>query len=231
MAVQQNKTTKNKRTESVTPVSLEFVDFGCGNGRSLEFASSVVAGPGFGLDISDDAVAACRAKGFAAERGNLLDFEQRNVAAAAFAINVVQELPGRTAFERGLTNMIQAARNFVLVQHTYFDADPKLALAGRKIEANFHKKIQYKPMVADYISFVERYKDALRISGIGIFGSGQADVSPMALNSTLFGVEADEETPVYRSLRVIFGRKDAARFRAALEKTGAGTALFVWERA
>ena len=68
------------------PVDLQFIDFGCGNGRSSEFASSVVAGRGFGIDISDDAVDACRAKGLAAERGDLLKFEQRSVAVATFAI-------------------------------------------------------------------------------------------------------------------------------------------------
>ena len=213
------------------PVDLQFIDFGCGNGRSSEFASSVVAGRGFGIDISDDAVDVCRAKGLSAERGDLLKFEQRSVAVATFAIDVVQELPGRTAFEQGLANMIRAARNFAMVQHSYFDADPRLALQGQQVEANFGKKVQYKPTAADYIAFAQRHLDALNLSGIGIFGVGRAEVGPMALDGSHQGVDEDEGATVHRSLRVILGRKDVARFRAGLESASSGRALFVWERA
>lgn len=226
----QNKNARIKKPEAITPLSLQFVDFGCGDGRSTEFASSVVTGQGLGLDIADSAVAACKARGFAAERGDLLEFGQRNVAVASFAINVLQELPGRAAFERGLVNIISAARNFALVQHAYFDADPKLALARRYVEANFNKKVQYRPTVADYVAFVLRHGKALNLSGIGIFGTGRAEVSTLALDSEAAVTESDEETSVYRSLRVVFGRKDVARFRAALEAVGSGEALFMWEK-
>lgn len=212
-------------------VDLQFIDFGCGSGRSSEYAASIVAGQGFGIDISDDAVDACRAKGLVAERGDLLEFEQRSVAVATFAINVVQELPGRAAFEHGLANMIRAARNFAMVQHSYFDADPQLALGGQQVETNFDKKIQYKPTSADYVAFVQRYQDALNLSGIGIFGTGRAEVGPMALDAAAFRMDAAGVATVHRSLRVVFGRKDVARFRAALESTSTGNALFVWERA
>lgn len=211
-------------------MNLRFIDFGCGTGRSSEFASSIVAGRGFGIDISGDAVDACRAKGLAAERGDLLEFEQRSVAVSTFAINVVQELPGRAAFERGLANMIRAARNFALVQHSFFDADPQLALRGQQIEANFDKKVQYKPTAADYVAFSQRHQDALNLSGVALFGTGRAEVAAMALDAAAFGAEGDEKPVVHRSLRVVFGRKDVARFRAALEATSTGSAVFVWER-
>jgi SAM-dependent methyltransferase len=214
-------------------VNLHFIDFGCGNGRSSEFASSIVAGQGFGIDISDDAVDACRARGLAAERGDLLEFEQRSVAVATFAINVVQELPGRAAFEQGLVNIIRAARNFAMVQHPFFDADPQLALSGQQIEANFDKKIQYKPTAADYIAFTQRHQAALSLSGMAIFGTGRAETGALALDAAAaaFEPESREEAAVHRSLRVVIGRKDVARFRAALESTSTGSALFVWEKA
>ena len=213
-------------------VNLHFIDFGCGNGRSSQFASSIVAGQGFGIDISDDAVDACRAKGLAAERGDLLEFEQRSVAVATFAINVVQELPGRAAFEQGLVNMIRAARNFAMVQHQFFDADSRLALCGQQIEANFDKKIQYKPSAADYIMFAQRHQEALSLSGMAIFGTGRPEIGALTLDAAAFAAAGEEEAAaVHRSLRVVFGRKDVARFRAALESTGTGSALFVWERA
>lgn len=212
------------------PVNLQFIDFGCGTGRSSEFASSVVGGQGFGIDVSDDAVDACRAKGIAAERGDLLKFEQRSVAVATFAIDVLQELPGRAAFEQGLANMVQAARNFAVAQHSYFDADARLALCGRRVEANFGKRVQYKPTSADYIAFMQRHQDALNLSGIGIFGTGRAEVGAMTLGPVGNMMEDAEEEAVHRSLRVVFGRKDVARFRAALESATSGTALFVWEK-
>lgn len=210
--------------------NLHFIDFGCGNGRSSEFASTMVAGRGFGIDISDDAVDACRARGLAAEWGDLLKFEQRSVAVATFAIDVVQELPGRAAFEQGLVNMVRAARNFAVVQHSYFDADPRLALRGQGVESNFGKKVQYKPTAADYIAFAQRHQDALNLSGLGIFGVGRAEVTPIALNTMQESLDEDDAVDVHRSLRVILGRKDVARFRAGLESASTGRALFVWEK-
>ena len=52
----------------------------------------------------------------------------------------------------------------------------------------------------------------------------------MALSPVGDMMEDDEEGTVHRSLRVVFGRKDVARFRAALESATSGTALFVWEK-
>ena len=211
-------------------MDLRFIDFGCGSGRSSEFASSVVAGKGFGIDISNDAIDTCRANGFAAERGDLLKFEQKSVAIASFAINVMQELPGRAAFERGLTNILRAARNFAVVQHPYFDEDSRLALCSQQVEANFDKKIQYKPTTADYVTFVQRHREALNLSGVAIFGTGRAEVDAIRLAAAAFSMEYEGRAAVHRSLRVIFGRKDVVRFRTALESAASGDALFIWER-
>ncbi len=216
-----------RKAELAATTNLQFVDFGCGSGHSINFADSIVPGNGFGIDIAEAAVETCRAKGFAAELGDVLDFDQRSIALATFGVNLLQELPGRTAFERALSNMVRAARNFTVVQHGYFDADPELALQGQHIEANFTKKIQFKPTIADYVHFAQRQRTSLNLSGMAIFTSGKAEVSALTLGTP---AETDLLAGVPRTMRVVFGRKDVSRFRAALEKVGSGKGVFVWEQ-
>jgi SAM-dependent methyltransferase len=212
--------------------NLQYIDFGCGNGHSTQFVTSLVQGRGLGIDVSEQAVEACLARNLEAEVGDLLEFNLRSVATATFAIDIIPELPGRQAFERALVNMVRAARNFAFVQHSYFDADPSLALEGLQIEANHHKRVQYKPTVADYIAFARRHRDPLQISGLGIFAIGQAVPTPLTLDTALPPPVpvGDEAAAMPRSLRVILGRRDAGRFRAALEKGGSGKVVFIWER-
>lgn len=231
LAILRNTLSRSEAPTPGFPPNLQFIDFGCGSGQSIEFASSLVGANGIGIDPSDDAVKTCHAKGLPAERGNLLDFDRRNAAYATLAVDVIPELQNRADFEQALTNMIRAARNFALVQHAYFDADSDLALRGFHIAANFGRKIRFKPTAADYIAFAKRNGGALNLSGIGIFGSGSAKVGAMTLNDQEMDAMDGEDGPaVFRSLRVIFGRKDVSRFRRALEMAGSRNALFVWER-
>jgi len=210
---------------------IDFIDFGCGDGGSVSFASSVVRGQGIAIDISEDAVLACSAKGILATQGDILAFDKKNVSLATFAIDVLPEMPGRVAFERALANVVAAARNFAVLQHSYFDADVELAARGYRVDGNFGKKVLYKPTIADYLNFAERHHEALSISGVGILASGSAPVSP---RTAVHQPEADAGTKtapeVRRWLRVIIGRKETSRFRDAIKRAGSGDMLFMWER-
>jgi trans-aconitate methyltransferase len=208
---------------------LDFLDFGCGAGRSMEYASSIFDGHGLGIDIAPKAVDACRAKNYAVEQGDMLTFEQRNVATASFAINVMQELPGHNAFERAMMNIIRASRNFTMVQHNYFDEDTALGLAGYQVEGNVGKKISCKPTSADYISFVSRYQDTLNLVGMAIFTFGHVAAKPLNMSRLIFPELAEGANVVHQSVRVVLARKNVARFRDALKKVGTGKALFIWE--
>jgi SAM-dependent methyltransferase len=206
---------------------LHFVDFGCGTGGSIEAVEQLLGGQGLGVDISEEAVARCRAAGLPAEQGDLLRYEGRSIALAITAFDLLPEIGDRTQFEQAVIRMVLAARNFVLIQHNYFDADSALMLQGKHIPGHFTKRVRFKPTMADYTTLLLRLAPAHSIIGFAFFGIGEARPVPLGNGGEAAPAPAPE---VYRSLRVIIGRKDMDRFHQALRRCRAGRELFRWER-
>lgn len=206
---------------------LTFLDFGCGQGGSIEAVRQLLGGQGLGVDISAEAVARCRAAGLPAEQGDLLRYEGRSTALAITAFDLLPEIGDRADFEQAVLRMVLAARNFVLIQHSYFDADSALALAGLHIPGHFGKRVRFKPTMADYAALLHRLAPAHAITGFAFFGLGEA--RPVRLDpggAAAGGIALPE---LHRSLRVIIGRKDLDRFHQALRRCRAGRELFRWE--
>lgn len=207
--------------------NLSFIDFGAGTGKSFGFASASAPGNGLAIDIQESAVAACREKDIPAEVGDLLTFEGRSVSQATFAINVLQELPGRAAFRQAMINLLRAASSFVVIQHNYFDADGELARQGLFLKGNFDKKYLFKPTVGDYVEFLNSHQAALNISGMAIFAAGAVAPEAHGLGSAPGAAEGVKAQP--RTLRVVFGRKNVNRFRPAVVRMHYGNRIFMWE--
>jgi len=220
--------------EAASISSVDFIDFGCGAGTSLTYVRKAAGGSGFGVDISEQLVSECLAAGIPAEVGNLLFYSGKNTATVTSAINLLPEIGNRNEFEQAVSRLTLAARNYVIIQHDYFDADSALALAGLYAPANFNKKILYKPVIADYLTFVGRFAASHSISGVAIFGIAEARLAPVLPGGSRPPMGAPVEAPAgiaaYRTIRVVIGRKEVSRFRAGLSKTRSGQELFLWER-
>lgn len=215
--------------------NLDFLDFGCGAGKSIAFARKLIGGEGLGIDISEQAVASCWEAGYPAERGDVLSYTGRNIATAVTAIDLLPELGDRGDFEAAISRIILAARNYVLIQHDYFDADSSLALQGLYAPSHFGKRVRFKPTMGDYITLLGRLAPSHAISGFALFGVGEARIEPLPLAAALAegGEQAEPVKPPsgsYRNLRVVIGRKEVARFRGAVRRCQAGEGLFLWER-
>ena len=210
---------------------LDFLDFGCGGGRSMTFARKLIGGEGMGIDISEQAVAECWEAGHPAQHGDLLSYTGRNVAAAVTAMDLLPEIGDRADFEQAVSRLILAARNYVLIQQHYFDADSALALKGLHNPAHFGKRIRFKPTAADYISLLSRLAPSHAISGLALFGVGEPRLAALTLEAAApDAAEPDAPPGAFRNLRLVIGRKEVARFRSALRRCRAGEMLFLWER-
>lgn len=211
---------------------VEFIDFGCGAGKSLTFVRGLTGGEGFGIDISEQAVAECWQAGLPAEVGDLLSYTGRNAAAVVTAIDLLPEIGERADFEQAISRMILAARNYVLIQHHFFDADSAMALEGKYAPAHFGKRLRFKPTMADYITLLSRLALSHSVCGVAMFGVGEAKLAPLGIEQApAGGVDVPPSPGAYRNLRVVIGRKEVSRFRAALRRARAGQTLFLWERA
>ncbi|WP_426958911.1 methionine biosynthesis protein MetW [Muricoccus radiodurans] len=208
-----------------------FVDFGCGSGRSLSFAEEVMGGPGIGIDRSPDAIATCAAKGYAVRTENLLDFQERSVANASFAMDVLPELGGGGAFEQGWINIVRAARDFTLIQHLCFDTDDALWSRGLYSPTFQNKAIQFKPRISDYLQLVDKHARALNIVGVAMFGIGAATIEPFRNVSLDIPQTGDRlDLPTYRSVRVLVARKKLSRFEHAVKRLAVGESIIVWKQ-
>lgn len=217
--------------QSVTRDGCDFIEFGCGAGKSLPFIQTLAGGQGFGLDISEDAVSACRNAGHDAQLGNLLSYQEKNAATGTFAIDLLPEIGDRLDFELAVSRLILAARNYTFIQHNSFDADGLLVQSGLQASANFGKRIRFKPGIADYVSLISRIATSHSVSGLAIFGFGEPRLAPLHIGAEHASDFDAVQVPagVYRTLRVVIGRKDPARFRSALRKTRMGRQLYFWE--
>ena len=206
---------------------LDFIDFGCGAGKSIAFARSIAGGEGFGIDLSEEAVSECWASGLPAERGDLLAFEAKNAAAVTTAVDLMPEIGDKLDFEKGISHLVIAARNYAVIQHNFYDADTAFALSGAGNMAHFSKRIRFKPYIGDYIVLLQRLAASHAISGFALFGIGEPRL--VSLDQT-DAVPSPMVEGAFRTLRVVIGRKEVERFRIGLRKAGTGEQLFVWER-
>lgn len=209
---------------------VHFIDFGCGAGKSMEFLRRVTGGQGLGIDLSEAAVAACRQSGFPAEIGDVLSYTGRNTAVAITAVDLLPEVGDRADFEQAVSRMILAARNYVFLQHNFYDADSALALNGLHVAAHFDRRLRFKPGMADYATLLARLANSHSISGFAFFGVGEPRLIPLGLEDAAPERPAAALPATYRSLRVIIGRKEVDRFQAALRRGRAGQQLFLWQR-
>jgi hypothetical protein len=202
----------------------QFIDFGAGHGQSFDFALACAPGRGLAVDRAEAAIERCQSKGLEGQVGDVLVFDQRNLAPATFAINLLQELPGRSAFREGLINIVRAGTEFTVVQHCYYDKDADLMSDGLQVPEHFSKSILYKPTLADYVDFLQTYYKNLSIAGIAVFVTGVAMAEPLPLLTS-----GEEGRRVAKTMRVIIGRKHVARFRRALGRAKSGKPIFLWE--
>ena len=206
-----------------------FIDFGCGTGNSMRFAEGIMGGPGVGLDVSADRVAAAAERGYEVAVGDALTFCGRSVATASFAIDLFPEFETRRAWETALVTMLRAARDFVFIQHLCFDSAEALLARGQTSAAHAAKSVLLRPRAIDYVHFIQQHRAGLNIVGFAAFGIGEATGAPSTFEG-ITGSLLDSAAPAFRSVRVIIARKQVSRFRAALQRAGSGQLLLYWEQ-
>lgn len=209
-----------------------FVDFGCGRGGSMDFATQLLGEPGIGFDVSAEYVAQARAQCFDAREGDVLTFEGRSVAPVSFAVDLLQQMDGRAAFEVACTNVVRAARDYVVIQHPCFDSAEALLARGEIAPALLDKRVRFRPRVSDYVFFVQAFAARLDIVGLAIFGLGEPRTTALPLSGISSPLlDGSRTQPVFRSLRVLIARKALPRFHTALKVAGSGDALLTWQAA
>jgi hypothetical protein len=213
----------------MSEISPNFLYFSARDVDSFVAAALIAGCAGLVINNSASSIGEAQKRGFAVEQGDALHYQQRNVATGVFAINLVQELAGAGEFAQALINLTRAARDYVVVQHPYFDEDSELALRGLQIATNFDKRVKFRPNIADYLNFVAVHREGLRISGVAIYTSSKVTATALDLAPA---PSSNPPKPIVmpKTLRVVIGRKNRERFRRILDKAQLGDEVFLWEQ-
>jgi len=113
----------------------DYLDFGCGEGDSLEYGKQALGGThGLGLDIKPDKVRETLDRGYDAIVADVTLLEQTtNIVRFVTLCHFLEHLPGFNAAKSCLTAAISAAADFVLVRQPWFDSDGYLFEKGLKL--------------------------------------------------------------------------------------------------
>ncbi|MBX9748985.1 MAG: hypothetical protein K5Q68_05150 [Roseococcus sp.] len=212
-------------------VQPHFVDFGAGTGGSMRIGEQFARGPGIGIERDLARVQAATSVGLAVVQADALEFQVRGLAAAAICFDMIPELAGRKQFEMTLINMLRTARDFAVIQHLCFDTSDTLIASGRISHAYFERNINIQPRLVDYLHFYHVYKEKLNLTGLSAYGVGhpKVDELPPAGARGQF-LDSLRSRALYRSVRVIFGRRQIERFEGGLRRAGVGDMVLICDQ-
>ncbi len=114
--------------------NFDFVDFGCGQGGSIEAAERMFGGRrGIGLDIDSRKVDAVRRAGYEARVCDVRKISSKtNSVRFVMMSHFLEHLPGRNDAVACIKSACNLSREFVFIQQPYFDADGYLFDMGLK---------------------------------------------------------------------------------------------------
>lgn len=112
----------------------EFLDFGCSDGGSINWAKKFfkIDGRGLGIDISSDKVAVARERGFDAEVFDIDELPNKAVVEFVTMMHFLEHLQGFGQAARYVEKACRVASSFVVIRQPFFDADHQLLERGLK---------------------------------------------------------------------------------------------------
>jgi SAM-dependent methyltransferase len=112
----------------------DFLDVGCSSGGSLEHcARRFGARRGLGVDLSEEKVAAARARGLHAVRGDVRDLRGAGLVRFVSMMQFLEHLPDLDSVRAILARSAELATDFLYVHHPSFDDEHFLLSQGLRL--------------------------------------------------------------------------------------------------
>lgn len=114
--------------------NIDFLDFGCSKGGSIDFASRRFGGNnGLGIDISSSKVSAAIENGYSAINFDLHNLPKKELVDFCILSHFLEHVPSRHDVESFIESAIRVSRDFVYIQQPFFDKDGYLLEKGIKL--------------------------------------------------------------------------------------------------
>lgn len=165
---------------------VDFLDLGCGVGRSFEYVrKSTGLRVAVSLDSDPAKIAECRKVNDLSFVFDVLDLPRSiGTVSAAFMIHFLEHLPDEAAAHEVIHSALLASRDFVLIRQPFFDHDDELAELGLKTywsDWTGHKSPMKTSFFASLVKSCDPLVHRVRIFGIDrIRDSSHAAVLPLA---------------------------------------------------
>jgi len=196
----------------------DFLDLGCSNGGSIDFAVRQLGGKrGAGVDIDPAKVALARAAGHEAYVADALSLGTAPKAVEFVTmLDFLEHLPGYEAARRCIAAAYTLSRSFVFIRQPWFDADGYLLAHGLKLywsdwtgHTNAMSSLQFH-------NILSRMRSPFRIYGRGrITNSTHPAVHSLSSPIDQHDWQADKhppkphvefERPVYQQIACLIAR-------------------------
>ncbi|EKF6289099.1 class I SAM-dependent methyltransferase [Vibrio cholerae] len=114
--------------------SVDFLDFGCSSGGSIEFAEKRFGGfKGLGIDISQKKVEKATSNGYLAINYNLNQLPHKELVSFCILSHFLEHIPQREQVKKFIESAIRISKDFVYIQQPFFDVDGYLFEKGLKL--------------------------------------------------------------------------------------------------
>jgi len=194
----------------------DFIDLGCSNGGSLEWAKRSLGGKrGVGVDIDQKKVKLTRAAGFDAVRGDARQLAaNRRCVSFVTMLDFLEHVSGFRDARTCVTAASEAARDFIFIRQPWFDTDGYLFSLGLKLYWSDWTGHPNSMTTLDFYKILSRIQ---RVTHWRLYGreritcSSNAALQPIGAPGNLHGAKAGEtvsppivfNTPVYRQIMCI----------------------------
>lgn len=118
----------------LTTHNIDFLDFGCSIGGSIEFGKRRLGGQcGLGIDIDENKVARSKDAGFQALQYEIMDIPDERLVRFVVMSHFLEHIPSLVDVKRFIRKACNISTDFVYIQQPFFDADSYLFNRGLKL--------------------------------------------------------------------------------------------------
>ena len=124
----------NKFLELIKKNNIDFLDFGCSKGGSLEFAKKYLGGlKGLGIDIDDAKIKETKLHGHDAINYDIKNIPNKKMVRFCILSHFLEHVPNLSDVSSFVNKACSISKDFVYIQQPYFDADSYLFKKGLKL--------------------------------------------------------------------------------------------------
>ncbi len=149
-----------------------FLDFGCSEGGSIEYAYKMFdnAWPGLGIDVNAKKIETAQGHGYDAINFDIMNIPNRKLVDFVTMSHVLEHLPDLKMADQFLRKSVAIARKFVFIRQPFFDADGWLAQRGLKLYwADWQNGHKNKMTSLDFYLTLNRMKSEGILNGFSIY--------------------------------------------------------------